>query len=334
MGGVRALEVVVRKYGDPLEALEVTPRDLPAPGSGEVLVRTLCTPIHPSDLNIIEGRYIAQPPVPFVPGREGIGEVMATGTGCHLAPGARVITPYRSPTCPRGWWATHRLEREEDLLEVSPSISNELAAHLTINPPTALLLLRLFGEPSKSSFVLQNAGTSDVARFVIQLAPTLGIRTATLVRTKEEAERLEALGADVVLTSPETLPADVGRATNHAEIKAAFDGLGDSSAAQMARCLAATGTVVTYGGMARTALQIPISTLIYGDIRFVGFMRTRWIDSHGVAAYRTVLQSILGEAERGRLTARVDSAFSIAEVRRAVARSLERGRRGKVLLST
>jgi mitochondrial enoyl-[acyl-carrier protein] reductase / trans-2-enoyl-CoA reductase len=235
-------------------------------------------------------------------------------------------------TCTNGWWTTHRIAREEDLQQVPASVPAELASLLTINPPTALLLLRIFAVPSGTSFILQNAGGSDITRLVVQLAPELGVRTVTFVRTREEAERLESLGADVVLMPKEQTASDVARATGNQPVRAAFDGLGDESAARMASCLAPGATVVTYGGMARTGLQIPISTLIYRDIRFVGFMRTRWIDSHGQPAYREVLQTVIDRAAAGGLQVSVDSTFEVADVVHAVARSLERGRRGKVLL--
>ncbi len=46
-------------------------------------VRTTCmlqAPINPSDINTIEGKYPIKPPLPAVPGNEGVGVVREVGS--------------------------------------------------------------------------------------------------------------------------------------------------------------------------------------------------------------------------------------------------------------
>ena len=47
----------------------------------EVLVKFLATPINPADLNQVEGVYGAKATLPAVGGNEGVGIIVATGSG-------------------------------------------------------------------------------------------------------------------------------------------------------------------------------------------------------------------------------------------------------------
>lgn len=52
----------------------------------------ILAPINPADINTIQGVYPVKPLLPSTPGFEGIGEVLAVGSGVkNLLPGDRVI---------------------------------------------------------------------------------------------------------------------------------------------------------------------------------------------------------------------------------------------------
>jgi len=63
------------------DGLRVERRSIPEPGPGEVLVKIAASPINPSDLAFLVGRYGFQKPTPVVPGLEGSGIVVAAGEG-------------------------------------------------------------------------------------------------------------------------------------------------------------------------------------------------------------------------------------------------------------
>src|ERR1700740_1473780 len=76
---MRAL--IFAETGEPTSVLKLA--EIPAPplAHGEALVRVLLTPIHPSDLHMMRGRYGYQPELPASPGIEGVGMVEAVGPG-------------------------------------------------------------------------------------------------------------------------------------------------------------------------------------------------------------------------------------------------------------
>lgn len=57
--------------------LEVTDVDLPQPGPGQALVRVLYSGVCHTDLHAAHGDWPVKPAPPFVPGHEGVGEVVA-----------------------------------------------------------------------------------------------------------------------------------------------------------------------------------------------------------------------------------------------------------------
>src|SRR5437899_11947553 len=73
--------LVLSAYGPPPFPLRVETRPIPRPGPGEVLVRVAASPVNPSDLMFLEGRYAFKKELPAIPGIEGSGRVVATGSG-------------------------------------------------------------------------------------------------------------------------------------------------------------------------------------------------------------------------------------------------------------
>ncbi|MDO4929192.1 MAG: alcohol dehydrogenase AdhP [Corynebacterium sp.] len=71
---------VVEKFGPTLNVCEV---DLPEPGPFQALVKLQASGVCHTDLHATEGDWPVKPEPPFVPGHEGIGEVVALGPGEH-----------------------------------------------------------------------------------------------------------------------------------------------------------------------------------------------------------------------------------------------------------
>jgi len=91
---VGAGAVVVRAYGSP-EVLGFESVDLSEVAADELRIRVLAAAVNHSDLEIRAGRWPIRrdPPFPYVPGLEAVGEVVATGAAVEsVAVGATVVT--------------------------------------------------------------------------------------------------------------------------------------------------------------------------------------------------------------------------------------------------
>lgn len=115
-----------------------------------VLVKMLASPINPSAINQIEGRYpLSSNPetsqTPPVPGLEGVGEVVATEGKASFNVGDWVIPQVSG----LGMWREHFITSSSHLFKVPKSLSLEAAATLLTNPPTAYRLLHDYALPMK-----------------------------------------------------------------------------------------------------------------------------------------------------------------------------------------
>lgn len=297
---------------------------LPEPKAGEAIVRILATPVHPADLNTIEGKY---PGVPNL-GREGIGVVESLGPGTTTpAPGVCVLLPSGTPA-----WRQACICQTNALVEVPADVPIEVAATLRTNPASALRMLRDFVSLQPGEWVIQNAANSAVGQAAIQLARALGWRTINLVRRPEVMDSLRAIGADQVLLDDAEAPSRIREIAGD-RVRLALNAVGGESALRQANALGDGGTIVTYGAMARQPLKIPNGLLIFKDVRFVGFWLSRWEKGAALEEINTMMRELVALAQRGALTVQIDQRYPMQEFAAAIEHAKQSQRNGKILLT-
>ena len=88
---------VVTAFGKPLALQEW---DVPAPGPGQILVKTEACGVCHTDLHAAQGDWPVKPTLPFIPGHEGVGRVAAAGAGVTIVKeGDRVGVPWLYSAC-------------------------------------------------------------------------------------------------------------------------------------------------------------------------------------------------------------------------------------------
>ncbi len=88
---------VVKEFGAPLSVEEYL---LPTPGPGQALIKLISSGVCHTDLHAAEGDWPVKPSPPFVPGHEGVGDVVALGEGVtSLAVGDRVGNAWLWSAC-------------------------------------------------------------------------------------------------------------------------------------------------------------------------------------------------------------------------------------------
>lgn len=126
-------------------------------------------------------------------------------------------------------------------------------------------MLEQFVSLKEGDVVVQNGGNSSVGKYVIAIARSKGVKTINIVRDRSDwldtVSYLEGLGADLVAT-PET----VREAAKSAGLPPPVLGLncvGGEVATTMLKMLAKSGTLVTYGAMAKLPVSVPAPLLIF-----------------------------------------------------------------------
>ncbi|MBD0257173.1 MAG: zinc-dependent alcohol dehydrogenase, partial [Cytophagales bacterium] len=98
---------VARQYGQPLRIEEVP---VPQVRDGQILVQIAASGVCHTDLHAVDGDWPVKPPLPLIPGHEGVGRVVAVGAGVkEVREGDRVGVPWLysacggCPHCLGGW---------------------------------------------------------------------------------------------------------------------------------------------------------------------------------------------------------------------------------------
>ena len=163
----------------PQDVIEAIEFQLPAPAAGQALIKVLASPINPSDVLTLTGEYGILPPLPAIGGNEGVGRIEALGEGVsHLQVGQTVLLPVGS-----GTWTSHMLAEAAKLIAL-PAANPQQLSMLTINPPTAYLMLKEFVDLQPGDWVIQNAANSGVGSYLIQLAKIRGLKTVNVGAAK------------------------------------------------------------------------------------------------------------------------------------------------------
>ncbi|MBN9547925.1 MAG: alcohol dehydrogenase AdhP [Alphaproteobacteria bacterium] len=122
---------VVREFGKPLVIEEVP---VPTPGAGQILVKIAATGVCHTDLHAAEGDWPVKPKPPFIPGHEGVGHVVAVGSGVrHVKEGDRVGVPWLYTACGHcrhclGGWETLCEEQQNTGYSVNGSFAEYVLA--------------------------------------------------------------------------------------------------------------------------------------------------------------------------------------------------------------
>ncbi|XP_056364874.1 enoyl-[acyl-carrier-protein] reductase, mitochondrial isoform X1 [Oenanthe melanoleuca] len=324
--GTAPLGLLYERHGEPAAVVQLKELEVPKLGDCDVHVKMLAAPINPADINMIQGTYPLLSPLPAVGGSEGVGEVLEVGRRvAALKPGDWVIPADAG----LGTWRTRAVFPEELLLKVPSDIPVLCAATLSVNPCTAFRMLADFESLVPGDSVIQNAANSGVGQAVIQIARASGIKTINVVRNRPDlpnlVERLMALGADHVITEemlrkPEMK--DIFKSIPRPRL--ALNCVGGKSTTEMLRHLQPKGTMVTYGGMAKQPVMVPVSAFIFRDVRLRGFWMTQWRKEHAREQERVaaMLDALCQLLRRGQLTAPACTEVPLQHYRAALERSV------------
>jgi NADPH:quinone reductase-like Zn-dependent oxidoreductase len=321
---LRTSHIQITAYGDPLSGLEWVDMPEPAaPGAGEVLIGVEYAPVNHNDLLLFGGKFPVHPPLPSVVGNEGVGIVLAVGSGVdQVKVGDRVTPPLYSFT-----WRERMVIPAEGLFALPVEVDLQQLAMLRINPPTAALLLSEFVDLQPGDWVVQNCANSGVGRAVIAIAKGRGLRTVNFVRRHEQVAEVQAAGGDIVLVDEGDAPERVQDLVDGGNVRLALDGISGTASARLISALSTGASLVNYAQMSGD-MSAPgdFRPLMRKSITLHNFYQAK-------PGYRSKIPGILQEAveliRTGKLHVPVSAVYPLAEVKQAI----EHTRRGgKVLL--
>ncbi len=322
--------LVFERFGEPADVLQTRDLPMPEPGPGEVRVRMIASPVNPSDVLFIQGRYGILPKLPARPGFEGVGVVDKAGPGLigRLALGKRVTVINGVG----GNWSEYVIVPARQARPVPSDIPDDQAASFFVNPASAIAMVRHVLRVPEGEWLLQSAAGSELGRMIIRLARRDGIKTLNVVRRREAVDELKAIGGDAVISSADGPIEEQVRRIVPRGVKFAIDPVGGATGTAVFNSMGDESRMLVYGTLSGEPIQIDPRLMIGGRRVLEGFWLGHWMRQRSIPAALLVFREIAKLIRSGILATDIGAKFSMDSVGDAANLAVSTGRKGKVLL--
>lgn len=317
--------VVVREPGGP-DQLSLEEVADPRAGPGELLVEVQWAGLNFIDTYHRGGLYPMD--LPFVPGMEGSGSVVAVGEGVDgYSLGDRV-----------GWadvlgtYAELVVVPAERAIALPDGVPGDVAAAVLLQGMTAHYLAMDTYPLSEGDRCLIHAGAGGVGLLLTQIAKMRGAYVVTTVGSEEKAALCRAAGADEVIVYTETdFRTAIESSLGPKSLDVVYDGVGAATFHDSLAVLRPRGMMVTFGNASGPVPEVsPLQLMREGSLYLTRPTMGHYLRTPEERATRVT--DLFTWIEDGRLDVRVGERFPLERAADAH-RSLE-GRKttGKVLL--
>ncbi|HEU0196901.1 MAG TPA: NADPH:quinone oxidoreductase family protein [Nevskiaceae bacterium] len=317
-----------RELGPP-EKLVVEEVDDPIPGPGQLKLRVASAGINFPDTLQIAGRYQAQRPLPFIPGGEVAGTVIALGEGVtNRKVGDRVMA-----FVPGGGYAEQAVAVAERTLPVPPGLDLQAAGGFPLVYGTVLHALTQRGHLAADETLLVLGASGGVGLASVQIGKLLGARVIAAASTAEKRTLCLEHGADEVIDyATLSLKDEVKRLTNKHGVDVIFDPVGDRYARDCLSCLAWRGRWLIIGFAGGEIPQIPANLLLLKGAAAVGVF---WgsFTQHEPQANAENFDRLFHWIEEGMLKPVVSRHYALDQAPQALRDMMERRVTGKIVLT-
>lgn len=338
----------IHEHGGP-EVLCLDEIPQPEAGAGEVLVRVLAASINHLDLWVRRGMPGFAVGFPRILGCDGIGEVIALGTGVEgLSVGQRVVlepgfTTADSPEVRAGmdhlaadysvrgehgdgFHAEYVALPAQYCLPLPAGCDSLDASELAAVPLvflTAWGMLRTRAGLKSGESVLVLGGASGVGSAAIQIAKDLGARVLATAGSAAKRELARRLGADEVIDhGDEQWGREVKALTGGRGVDVVFEHVGPATWRSSMACLARNGRLVTCGGTTGPKVELLLPHLFIKNLSILG----------STMGPRSALPEIFQAVAEGRYRPVLDRALPMSQAAEAHELLEGRGVVGKIVL--
>ena len=279
---------VVNALGEKLSVEEVA---IPEPGPGQVLVKLVTTGVCHTDLHAAQGDWPVKPTPPFIPGHEGVGEVVSVGEGVtDIAVGDMVGNAWLWSACGvceycRTGWETLCEQQENGGYSVNGSfgeymlVDAKFAARIPKGAdPVEIAPVLCAGVTVYKGLKVSEArpgqwvvisGIGGLGHIAVQYAKAMGLRVAAVDVADDKLELAKSFGAEVVVNARnedpvEAIQAKIGGA--HAVLVTAVHPSAFGQAIGMAR----RGGTIVFNGLPPGDFPAPIFDIVLKGLTIRG----------------------------------------------------------------
>ncbi|MBV8970905.1 MAG: zinc-binding dehydrogenase [Sphingomonadaceae bacterium] len=231
----------------------------PPPGLGEVTVAVAHAALNYPDVLMLAGGYQYAPPLPFIPGVEGAGTIVATGPGVSPERIGQVVV-----VGARAGLLAERITVPASAVRPLPGLPLAEAAAFTVAALTAYVALVRRGRLTAGERVAVTGAGGGTGLAAIALARALGAEVTALVSTAAKGEAAAAAGAGEVVIVPRGAPLPP-----LPPVDVVFDPVGGALAPALIAALARRGRYLIIGFVGGIP-SVPTGDLVARELEVIG----------------------------------------------------------------
>jgi len=322
----------VHQHGEPADALRLDHVDIPQPAADQVRVRVHAAALALPDVMMCRGTYAYAPTMPFVPGQEVVGEIVALGDDVHaetdLAIGDRVmaITKFEEG---HGGCAAETLARATNAYRVPDGMDDAHAAGFLIAYLTGWLGLVTRGHLRSDEWLAVLGAAGGTRSAAVELGRALGAHVVAVVGSDDKAAYCRDLGAEATIDhARESVPERLRELTEGRGVNVVYDPVGGGPAREVLGGIANEGRLLSVGFASGGDAQPSSRDVLRRNCSIVGVF---------TGAYgRTALEAVYGELARlvrsGDIGRGAATVATFDELPAALERVAQRAAMGKVVV--
>ncbi|MBS36943.1 MAG: NADPH:quinone oxidoreductase [Thiotrichales bacterium] len=309
--------------------LELRELDDLTPGPGQLLIRVRTAGVNFPDNLMIAGKYQERPELPFVPGLELAGEVLATGDGVTgFEPGQRIAAATGV-----GAYAEQALVDAEHAIPIPDSVDDSAAAGLLVVYGTSIHALRQRADLKAGETLLVLGAAGGVGLSAVQLGKVMGARVIAAASTADKLEVARANGADELIDYGDgELKEKVKALTGGRGADVIYDPVGGDLFDQSTRCINFNGRLLVIGFASGRIPQFPVNLALVKGFSVVGVFWGRFSKKEQPELHRENMQQLFDWMAQGKFELAIDREYPLAELPAALNRIAARQATGKIII--
>jgi NADPH2:quinone reductase len=245
--------------------------DFPSPSiaPGHVLIDVAVAGVNFADGLIVQGKHIVKPQLPYVPGIEAGGVIVAIGSDVSgFTSGDRVITQ-----AGHGAFGERLLGRAESTFHVPADLDLTVAAAGFIAYGTSYYALKDKAQLRAGETLLVLGAAGGVGLAAVELGKLMGARVIAAASSQGKLDLARRYGADVTINYRDDNLREVLRAhTGSAGVDVVFDPVGGPYAEAAARSLGWSGRYLVIGFAAGDIPKLPINLFLVKNADLLGVL--------------------------------------------------------------
>jgi NADPH2:quinone reductase len=314
----------VHEFGGP-EVLKLESVPDPQPEAGQVAVRIHAAGVNPVEAYVRTGTYAVKPNLPYTPGNDAGGVVIAVGDGVkRVKAGDRVYVAGSTS----GTYAEQALCNEVQLHPLPANASFEQGAAIGVPYGTAYRGLFQRGDAKAAETVLVHGASGGVGSAAVQLARACGLTVIGTAGSERGVQLVQAEGAHHVLNhSAEGYLDELMKLTEGRGVDLILEMLANKNLAKDLTVLAKKGRVVVIGSRGTIEINPRDAMGRDADIRGTTMMNTTEQE------YKQIHAGLVAGLENGTLRPVIGQKIPLREAARAHVEVMKpSGAHGKIVL--